>query len=114
MESGNVAFGELAQSKPGDVLQQFVRLFADNGWLNQTMRIRHNGKNYRIMCSDKTFVACRLNDNSHLSSGIPGWIVCMVDDEQILEDSRLSGSKTDEPGVSDWLQYLNNRDFETL
>lgn len=99
--------------EPTELLQQLIGIFTDKGWLNQTVRIKHRGCRYRLLCSEKTFIAYRINSRSGLSPGVPGWPVCIIDRDQIVENSVMSPFPDDEPGVQSWLHCLLSGDFET-
>jgi hypothetical protein len=96
------------------ILQQFISIFSSKGWLNRSIRIKHHDKKYRLMCSEKLFIAFRCNDNYGISPGIPGWNVCIIDQDQIIQDSDFSPFASDEPSAHDWLHSLQENDFEEL
>jgi hypothetical protein len=100
--------------KPVDVLQRFVGLFESKGWLNQTLRIKRRERRYRICCTEKEFSAYRINDHCSVLPGFPGWSVCMVTDDRILEDSDMSAFASSEPNVHDWLDCIAEEDFELI
>ncbi len=103
-----------AGSKPGDVLQKFVAVFANKGWLNQTLRIKYCDRRYRICCSEAEFFAYRINDHCAVLPGFAGWPVCIVTHDQIVEDSDLSAVASTEPSAQDWLRCIADGDFELL
>src|SRR5574340_1556958 len=103
-----------AQHTPSDILNLFVGLFTGRGWLNQTLRIRHAQKRYRICCSEKEFFVYRINDHGGVSPGFPGWPVCIVTPDRVIEDSLLCPSPSREPSVREWLRCIADRDFELL
>ena len=114
MGVGNMPFEYTAETRPADILQQFVGVFANKGWLNETIRIKHRDRRYRILCTERVFIAYRINDNWGISPGIPGWAVCIVDHEQIVEDSETSPFASDEPRAHDWLRCIADGDFEAI
>ena len=100
--------------KSVDVLQRFVGLFESRGWLNHTLRIKHRDRRYRICCTETEFSAYRINDHCSVLPGFPGWSVCMVTDDQILEDSDMSAFASSEPSAHDWLRCFAEEDFELI
>jgi hypothetical protein len=100
--------------KPPEVLEKFIGVFTGKGWLNQTIRIRHCERRYRISCSETGFIAYRINDYSSVSPGIPGWPVCFVTREQIIDDSDMTGLTSAEPTVYDWLRFIMEDDLELI
>ncbi|MBI4332071.1 MAG: hypothetical protein HY673_12385 [Chloroflexi bacterium] len=103
-----------AGARPTEVLQQFVGVFASRGMLNKTVRIKHRSRSYRISCSDRQFMAYRINDSCSSSHGVPGWGVCIVDHNQIIEDRAMSAFPSSEPSAGDWLLCIANGDFEVI
>jgi hypothetical protein len=99
---------------PMEALQEFVGVFANKGWLNHALRILHRDRRYRIFCSETEFIAHRINDTCHDSWGFPCWAVCIVTQDQIIEDSDLSGFASIEPGVQQWLRCFAEGDFQIL
>jgi|APFre7841882724_1041349.scaffolds.fasta_scaffold15390_2 hypothetical protein len=114
MNAGNTPFQDLAEKKPTDVLQKFVGLFMSKGWLNQTLRIKHRDRRYRISCCEKKFFAYRINDSCGVSPGYPGWPVCIITHDQIIDDTKMSAFASTEPSPHDWLRCLHDGDFELL
>lgn len=103
-----------AEKKAEDVLEKFVSIFAGKGWLEQTLRIKHRDKKYRLYCSETVFTAYRINDHCGVSHGFPGWPVCFVTSDQIIEDSDMSKFSTTEPSVLDWLRCIADEDIELI
>ncbi len=113
-EAENTQLKGTGDMKPADVLRQFVDVFTDKGWLNRTIRIKRHDRKYTVLCSEKTFIAYRINDNWGLSPGTPGWPVCIIDRDQVVEDLASTALDPAEPGVHDWLCCIANGDFETI
>ncbi len=97
----------------GDILQEFVGLFENRGWLERTIRIRRQGIGYTVFCSRTQFLAYRLNDQWGLSPGIPGWPVCCINAEAVFHDAQFSTFSC-EQGIGDWLACIAHDDFEVV
>jgi hypothetical protein len=95
-------------------LQDFICIFESKGWLNRTIRIKRRERRYRISCTETGFIAYRINDYSGLSPGVPGWPVCIVTTEQIIDDSEMSRFTSIEPSAQDWLHLLTQGDLEFI
>ena len=104
----------LGENEPTEVLRSFVEVFIRKGRLNQTLRIKRLGKRYRIFCSESKFFAYQINDNYGVSWGFPGWPVCIVTSDQIIDDPEMSGCASTEPRVDDWLRCIAEDDFEII
>jgi len=114
MKEGSTPIDDLADRKPIDFLRRFVGIFEKKGWLNQGIRIMRRDRSYRIYCSESNFLAYRINDNFGLSWGFPGWFVCVVTEDRIVEASSMCAFPSDEPSSQDWLCCLADGDFEII
>lgn len=103
-----------AVKQAADMLQDFVAIFKSRGWLNQAIRIKHRENKYRISCSETGFIAYRVNDYLHVSPGIPGWPVCFVASDRIVNDSEMSKFESTEPSAHDWLRCIASGDLELI
>ena len=113
MEEGNVAFLNPAEISPKEFFKQFIDVFERKGWLNVNLRIRHKSRRYRILCSGKEFMAYRINDNCFITPGIPGWPVCMINHERIVEDTHMT-FESPEPCAYEWLVHLAGSAVEII
>ena len=102
------------EKKPMDVLHQLIDAFTHKGWLNQTIRIRHRDRKYRVFCSGREFFAYRINEHCGISHGFPGWIVCFVTNDKVIEDSMMSHFESTEPNAHEWLNCIADDDFELI
>ena len=100
--------------EPMILLGGFVRAFSDKGWLGQKVRIRHLDRRYRVFCSGDQFFAFRINDHHGVSPGLPGWIVCLVTNDGIIDDSGMSNFASTEPSAYEWLNCIADGDFELI
>ncbi len=113
MGEGNASFLHPAEISPGDFFQQFIDVFECKGWLNVNLRIRHKGRRYSIFCSREKFMAYRINDNCGIPPGSPGWPVCTINHERILEDTHMAFEST-EPCAYEWLVHLAGGTVEII
>jgi hypothetical protein len=114
VKAGKITIRDPREKKPMDVLQEFVGIFESKGWLNQTLRIKRRDRRYRICCTEIEFLAYRINDHCSVLPGFPGWSVCMVTHDQIVEDSDMSAFPSSEPSAYDWLRCVTEGDFELI
>lgn len=103
-----------AEKKASDMLKEFIAIFESRGWLNQSIRIKHHEKIYRISCSERVFIAYRVNDHCFISPGIPGWPICFVTNDHIANDSDMSKFDSTEPSAFDWLRFIASGDLELI
>ncbi len=97
-----------------DILREFIDIFTAKGWLNRTLRVRHRDRRYRICCNENEFLVYRINDSPGVSHGFPGWPVCRVSSQHVIDESAASPFPSKEPGVDDWLRCVTEGDFELL
>jgi hypothetical protein len=114
MKAKNTTLQDPAEKDPKDALQELVGIFAGKGWLNQTIRIKHRDRRYRIYCSEKEFFAYRINDNCGVSPGFPGWLVCIVTGDHIIDDAKMCAFPSTEPSTRDWVRCITEGDFEFI
>jgi hypothetical protein len=114
VKTGNTSFRDYAEINPADVLQKFIGVFVSKGWLNQTLRLKHRNRRYRISCSEKKFFAYRINDNCAVSPGYQGWPVCIITHDQIIDEAKMSAFASTEPSAHEWLRCFHNDDFELI
>jgi hypothetical protein len=104
----------IEESKPIDILMRFVGVFAEKGLLNQYIRIKYRNRRYGISCSETAFFAYRLNDHGHIAPGVPGWPVCIVKTDRIINDVEMAAFASAEPSAHDWFHCFANDDFEMI
>ncbi len=114
MEAENVSLKNSPETRPSEILLKLIAAFGSRGWLGQTIRIKHLERRYRISCTESEFVAYRINENHGGSHGIPGWPVCIVNQNQIVEDAHLVSPGSREPAAHDWWRCIAGGDFEVI
>ena len=114
MNAGYMPLQDPAEKKPIYFLQKLAGAFSSRGWLNKTLRIRHRNRRYRISCSEDKFFAYRINDNCGVSPGFPGWPVCIITRDQLIDDANMSTFATAEPSANEWLRCIHEEDFELI
>jgi hypothetical protein len=112
MKGGTMNGGHTLE--PMDVLRKFITIFTTKGWLNQGLRIMHRDRRYRIYCSESEFLAYRIKDHCNGSRGFPGWFVCSVTQDPIIEDASMCTFTSDEPSVNEWLCCITEGRFEII
>ncbi len=103
-----------ANEKPVEILEKFIGVFVSKGWLNQPLRIRHRDRRYHISCSENKFFAYRINDNARIPPGFPGWPVCIITSDHMIDDATISAFVSTEPSVHEWLRCFQDGDFEWM
>lgn len=104
----------MEETRPTGILTQLVGVFEEKGLLNQRIRIKHRDRRYWISCSETAFVAYRMNDHGGIPPGVPGWPVCIVRDDQVVNDADMSPVASTEPSADDWFRCIVADDFEII
>ena len=105
----------LREKSPCDVLLKFIEVFRGKGWLNKKLRIKYQNKRYWISCNEERFFAYEINDNCGLGPGVPGWPVCLVENDYVYDESEISALiPTTKWNTDDWLDVIANQKFELL
>jgi len=107
-------FEDRPDKLPGEFLRKFIDVFGEKGWLNQSFRIIHRERKYRIFCSESQFIAHRISDPGDMPWGFPCWVVCLITPEQIIEEPDLNAFAGAEPTAREWLRCLAEGDFKIL
>jgi hypothetical protein len=102
------------RKKHMDILHQLIDAFTHKGWLNQAIRIRLHDREYRIFCSEREFLAYRINEHCGIGHGFPGWIVCAVTNDKVIDDSMMSHFESTEPSAHEWLHCIADDDSELM
>ena len=71
---------------------EIQQIFRENNILDEKISIEHEGKLYRLWCSDQSFIVYRVNCHQHIPPGIPGWIVCQVSNSSNCSDCQVSSA----------------------
>jgi hypothetical protein len=96
--------------EPAPVLAQIQQLFRELGLYQQKLCLSHRGQKYLVQCDDTAFTIYRVNEQCHLPPGRPGWPVCLVTSEVIVDESSPPTLEVDDfyPGLTlpDWLRLI--------
>ncbi len=114
MEADSKAFRNPDEIPVKDFFAQFISVFMDKKWLNRNLRIVHRGRRYRIWCSEREFLAYRINGDCGIPPGFPGWPVCMINQNRIIEDAHVQAFESTEPCAYEWLVHLADKAVEIL
>ncbi|MDP3181843.1 MAG: hypothetical protein Q8M54_03375 [Desulfobaccales bacterium] len=98
------------QSRPAEVLAQIQALFKKLGLFEKKLTLSHQGHKYLASCDSQSFTVYRLIEKCHHPPGEPGWPVCLVTRETIIDETSPPPLPQDEfsSGLTlpDWLQLI--------
>jgi hypothetical protein len=95
---------------PAELLRRIQTRFRELGLFGSPLTLTHNGEKYLASCDDRVFAVYRLVDQCHVSPGRPGWPVCLVTHEAVVDETSPPQMPEDEfaSGLSlkEWLQLI--------
>jgi hypothetical protein len=103
---------ELHKLPPARVLAHIQKLFNAWGIYNQKLTVQHEGDKYAFSCHDQAFVVYRLLPAAGRSPGSPGWPVCLVTAQGVVDECSPPFHEEDyfasHLGLADWLALIQN------
>jgi hypothetical protein len=95
---------------PSELLSRIQDLFREMDLFDQPLTLFHQGQTYLVSCDGRSFIIYRLSPDCHLPPGKPGWPVCLVTADMVVDESSLPGLEEDEfaAGLTllDWLTLI--------
>jgi hypothetical protein len=101
---------ELQKLPPALLLEHVQKLFKQWGIYNQKLTLQHEGDSYVCSCRDEAFVVYRLLPVAGTPPGAPGWPVCLLTPDGVIDE--CSPPYHDEDyfashlGLADWLAII--------
>jgi hypothetical protein len=102
--------GDTPKPSPGEVLSRIQDRFRELGLWESTLTLAYQGQNYLVRCDALAFAVYRLVEQCHLPPGRPGWPVCLVTAETVVDETSPPSMPEDEfaSGLSleGWLNLI--------
>jgi hypothetical protein len=112
MSNSMVSLSISNKISPDELLRRIQARFRELGLFGTPLTLTHKGENYLAACDDQAFAVYRLVDQCHLSPGRPGWPVCLVTHEAVVDETSPPHPAEDEfaSGFSleEWLEYIES------
>ncbi len=103
----------MAEDSPAELLRRIQAMFRDRGIFASTLTLVHRGENYLVRCDTHAFAVYRLVEHGHVPPGRPGWPVCLVTAEAVVDETSPPHLPEDEfaSGLSleGWLELIDSR-----
>jgi hypothetical protein len=97
---------------PAELLGRIQARFRELGLFGSPVTLTHNGENYLAACDDRAFAVYRLVSQCHVPPGRPGWPVCLVTHETVVDETSPPYPAEDEfaSGLSlkEWLDLIDS------
>jgi hypothetical protein len=98
------------QPSPAELLSRIQDRFRELGLFGSTLTLTYKGENYLVRCDARSFAVYRLVEQCHVPPGRPGWPVCLVTGEVVVDETSPPFLPEDEfaSGLSlqDWLELI--------
>ena len=99
-----------SEISPAELLGRIQARFRELGRFGSTLTLTHNGEKYLAACDDHAFAVYRLVDQCHVPPGRPGWPVCLVTAEAVVDETSPPHLADDEFAsglcLEEWLQLI--------
>jgi hypothetical protein len=103
---------DIPQPFPAEVLRRIQDRFQELGIFGRTLILTYKEKKYLISCDAQTFAVYRLVEQCHVPPGRPGWPVCLVTGEVIVDETSPPHLSEDDfaSGLSlnEWLDLIDS------
>jgi hypothetical protein len=101
-----------SQTSPAEMLYRIQDRFRELGLFGRTLTLTHKGEKYLVSCGDQAFAVYRLVEKCHVSPGQPGWPVCLVTEEVMVDETSPPHLPEDEfssgLGLEEWLNLIDS------
>jgi hypothetical protein len=101
-----------SEISPAELLGRIQDRFRELGLFGSPLTLTHNGEKYLATCDDRIFAVYRLLDQGHVPPGRPGWPVCLVTAEAVVDETSPPHLPEDEfaSGLSlkEWLELIES------
>ncbi|MDP2044859.1 MAG: hypothetical protein Q8L00_01475 [Deltaproteobacteria bacterium] len=99
-----------SEDSPAELLGRIQARFRELGLFGSTLTLAHNGEKYLAACDDYAFTVYRLVDRCHVPPGRPGWPVCLVTAQTVVDETSPPHQADDEfasgLGLEEWLELI--------
>ncbi len=101
-----------AEESPAELLGRIQARFRARGIFGATLTLTHQGEKYLVSCDDQAFAVFRLVEKCHVPPGRPGWPVCLVTAEVVVDETSPPHLPEDEfasgLGLREWLDLVES------
>ena len=106
------AADRIIEISPAELLRRIQARFRDLRRFGSPLTLTHDGGKHLAACDDQAFAVYRLVDQGHVGPGCPGWPVCLVTTEAVVDETSPPHLPEDEfsSGLSldEWLKLIDS------
>lgn len=74
------------EHSPPMLFHQIQEFFRELGIFDQQLTLEYEEAQYLISCDNQAFLVYRINEQGGIPPGVPGWPVCLVTAETIVDE----------------------------
>jgi hypothetical protein len=97
---------------PAELLGRIQARFRELGRFGSPLTLNHRGEQYLVRCDVEAFAVYRLVEGCHVPPGRPGWPVCLVTAEAVVDETSPPQMPTDEfasgLNLKEWLNLIDS------
>jgi len=98
------------ETSPAELLRRIQARFRELGLFGAPLTLTHNGEKYLASCDDRVFAIYHLVEKCHVPPGRPGWPVCLVTTEAVVDETSPPQMPEDEfasgLGLKEWPELI--------
>jgi hypothetical protein len=98
---------------PAEILSRIQELFRELGIFGQTLTLTHKGHKYLVRGDAHAFTVYRCIDKCQLPPGKPGWPVCVVTADALIDETSPPQPVDDEFAsgltLADWVKLIESQ-----
>jgi len=106
------SFSITSEPSPAEILARIQDRFRSLGLFGQTLTLTFKDEKYLVSCDAQAFAVYRLVEQCHLPPGRPGWPVCLVTAEVVVDETSLPQVPEDEfasgLNLEGWLDLIED------
>jgi hypothetical protein len=106
------AADQVEEESPAELLGRIQAMFRARGIFGSTLTLAHRGEKYLASCDAQAFTVYRLVEKCHVPPGRPGWPVCLVTAEVVVDETSPPHLPEDEfasgLGLEGWLNLIDS------
>jgi hypothetical protein len=101
-----------AQISPAEMLARIQDRFRELGIFGQNLSLTYQAEKYLVSCDAEAFTVYRLVSHCHVPPGRPGWPVCLVTGEVMVDETSPPHVPEDEficgLSLEGWLDLIDS------
>lgn len=101
-----------SETSPAELLHRIQDRFRELDIFGRTLTLTYQAEKYLVSCDAQAFAVYRLVEHCHVPPGRPGWPVCLVTGEVVVDETSPPHLPEDEFSsgltLEDWLNLVDS------